>query len=92
MNVLLFGLYGLFLVLVGLAGNSAALRDNFSEDAGGFLPWAMSIGVLAVMNEIPLTKKMVAPFLLLLGLNFVLRNWETLRSQYQQIASMARGS
>lgn len=92
MNILLIGIFGLYLMLVGLNGNSAALRENFSSDAGGFLPWAVSVGVLAVMNEIPLTKKIVAPFLLLLGLNFVLRNWDMLRNQYQQIAQMAQGN
>ena len=88
MNILLFGIFGLYLMLVGLAGNSSALIDNFTEDANGFLPWAVSIGVLAVMYEIPLTKKMVAPFILLLALNFVLRNWDTLRSQFKQITGV----
>lgn len=92
MNILLIAIFGLYIGLVGLNGNSAVLREYIKDDMGGFLPWAVSIGVLAVMSEIPATQRIVAPFLFLLALNFVLRNWSTLVNQYQGIAALARSN
>ena len=92
MSALLIGTYGIYLLLVGISGNSKALFDNVKDDAGGFLPWAVGIGVLAVMYEIPKTRPIVGPFFLLLILNFVLRNEGTLRKQFNELSEMAKSS
>lgn len=92
MNVLAIGLYGIYALLVGINGKSGALIDNLKSDAPGFLPWAISIGVLAIANEIPSTQKIVAPFMTLLIIAFVLRNFDTLKSQFAALSSAATTS
>lgn len=89
MPLLLIAVYGIYILLVGINGNSQELIGKFREDAPGFFPWAVSIAVLAIMADIPSTKKLVAPFVFLLVLTFILQNFETLRSQYNRIYSAA---
>jgi len=89
MSALIIGLYGIFLLLVGLSSNSSKLISEVKTDAGGFLPWAISIGVLATLYEIPQTKKLAGPFLLLLALTFVVRNFETLKTQFAELSKLA---
>lgn len=92
MNALIIGLYGIFVFMVGISGNSESLLKEVKQDAPGFLPWALSIGVLAVLNEFPQTEKIVAPFIGLLILAFVLRNFETLKKQFNDLSSMAQNA
>jgi len=89
MNGLIIGVYGIYFLLVGLAGNAPKLLDMLGEDAGGFLPWIVSIGVLAVAYEYPATQKMARPFILLLILSFVLYNYENLRAEYKRVEALA---
>jgi len=89
MNLIAIMAYGIYALLVGMNGNSRQLVSEFDKDAGGFLPWAISIGVIAVIWEIPATKKLAAPFLLLAVLTFVLRNFDTLRSQFNKLQAEA---
>lgn len=89
MNALIIAAFGFFFFLVGIRGNAGTLFDELSKDTPGFLPWAVSIGVLAIVNEIPATQKLAAPFLFLLVLTFILRNFETLQSQFRELAQSA---
>lgn len=90
MNLLAIMAYGVYALLVGLNGNGRQMLDEASKDMGGFLPWIVSIGVIAVIWEIPATKKMAAPFLTLAVISFVLANWDTLRSQFNVIQNEAK--
>lgn len=92
MPALIIGLYGIYLLMVGVGGNSKTLLQYASADAPGFLPWAISLGVLATINEIPATKKLAAPFLLLLAISFIVKNFEILQSQFRELYSMAAGA
>ena len=92
MPALIIGLYGIYLLMVGVSGNSKVLREYASADAPGFLPWAISLGVLATMYEIPQTKKLAGPFLLLMAITFVVRNFDMLQSQFRELYSMAQGA
>lgn len=89
MNGLIIGVYGIFFLLVGLAGNAGKLLDALGEDAGGFLPWVVAIGALAVAYEYPATQKMARPFILLLILSFVLFNYENLLAEYKRLQKFA---
>ena len=89
MPALIIGLYGIYLLMVGVSGNAKTLQQYASADAAGFLPWAVSLGVIAVLYEIPETKRLAGPFLLLAALAFVLRNFTTLQTQFRQLYSMA---
>ncbi len=89
MPALIIGLYGIYLLMVGVSGNAKTLQQYASADAPGFLPWAISLGVLATIYEIPQTKPLAGPFLLLMAIAFVVKNFETLQSQFRELYSMA---
>lgn len=89
MNALIIGLYGVFFLLVGLSGNAPSLLAMAKQDAGGFLPWAVGVGVLAVAYEYPATKKMAQPFILLLILSFILTNFGSLQAEYSRLKALA---
>lgn len=89
MNGLIIGSFGIYLILVGSKGNASQLLKMGQEDAPGFLPWAASIGILAAMYEIPATKKIAEPFIFLVILTFVLRNFKTLKAETVSIFSAA---
>lgn len=88
MNGLVIGIYGIFFLLVGLAGNAPKLLGMVGEDVGGFLPWVVAIATLAVAYEYPATQKMAKPFILLLVLSFVLYNFDKLNAEYQRLQSL----
>jgi hypothetical protein len=89
MDALIIGLYGVYLLMVGFHGHSKDLMDAGTADAPGFLPWAVSIAVLAVMYENDYTKKIAQPFIALLIVTFIVKNFDTLKTQFQQLYSMA---
>jgi hypothetical protein len=92
MNALVIGLYGLFIILVGFNGHSKELMAEGSADAPGFLPWAISIAVLAVMYENQYTQKVAQPFIVLLIVTFIVKNFDKLQSQFKQLYAMASQS
>jgi hypothetical protein len=92
MNALLFALLGIYLVAVGVKGNYGPMTELLKEDAGGFLPWAIAIGTLAIFNEVPSTQKLVGPVLTLLVIAFVLTNYDRLKEQFQAIQNLASGN
>ena len=89
MNGFILGLYGVYLLLVGFNGNSAEMVERLRADAPGFLPWAVSIAVLAAMYENENTRQIAKPFIFLLILTFILRNFNTLRAQSEELYRMA---
>lgn len=89
MNLLAIMAYGIYALLVGMNGNGRQLLTEAEKDVGGFLPWVISIAVLAVIWEIPATKKLAAPFLTLAVLTFILSNWDTLQTQFGVISKKA---
>lgn len=90
MNGLIIGVYGLYLVLVGVNGNAGSLVGKVQADAPKFLPWIIAIFVLAFLHGSSDTgKKITTPFLLLLILSFVLKRFDTLKSQSEQLWNMA---
>lgn len=91
MTALIVAALGIYLLMVGVQGNTTQFLTYIEQDAPGFLPWAVSIGVLVVINEIPATQKIAAPFLFLMVLTFVLRNFETLQQQFNELENTASG-
>jgi len=86
MNFTLIGLYGIFLVFVGMAGNQEKLKALFTSDIKGFIPWAVAIVILKSLNDVDSLKPAVKPFIFLAVLTFVLKNWNTLADQANQIS------
>lgn len=90
MNALIIGVYGLYLILTGLAGNAGALAGKVQDDAPKFLPWVIAIFVLAFLHgSSEAGRKITGPFIFLLVLTFILKRFDTLKSQSQQLWDMA---
>jgi len=85
MTSLFIGLYGLYLIMVGVQGNASTLISEVESDAPQFLPWLLAIVALAFLNEFESTKKFVKPFAALIVLNFFLKNFGTIKQQVSSI-------
>jgi hypothetical protein len=81
----LVGLYGLYLVFVGIRGNSGSLVTNVSQDGKNFIPWILAILVLRAAYSSDTLKPMVKPFIGLAALTFFLKNYAKVVSQVNQI-------
>lgn len=91
MNGLILGLYGVFLVAIGINGRSEELLKELDGDMPGFIPWALAIVALVIMAQTEATEKLVKPFTFLLILNFVLMNFGNISSEVNKLRSMATG-
>ena len=89
MDAFVIGLYGLYLVLVGAKGNTGKLMEKAQADAPAFMPWLISLGVLAALYENDTTKPVAKPFLFLAILSFVLINFDTLKAQVSSLYNSA---
>lgn len=90
MNGLIVGVYGIYLILAGLKGNAGEVAQNVQNDAPKFLPWIVAIFVLAFVNGSSETgRKITGPFIFLLILSFVLKRFDTIKSQSIELWNMA---
>lgn len=85
MTGLFVGLYGIYLIMVGLRGNAGQLLALIGRDAPKYLPWLLAIVVLAFMSQYEATEKVVKPFIILLILAFFLKNYTTVENQLKSI-------
>lgn len=92
MNGLVLGLYGIYLVVIGVRGKTDDLQALLAQDLPKFIPWALSIVVLVVMSQTEATAKLVKPFIFLLILNFTLRNWTNLVNEVNKLQNIAGGN
>ena len=92
MNGLILGLYGMYLVAVGIRGQSDALLGELDKDMPGFIPWVIAIVALIIMAQNEATEKMVKPFVFLLILNFVLMNFGNISNEVKKLRSLSTGS
>lgn len=90
MTGIFIGVYGLFLLAVGINGQGKALFSLLSEDGKEFLPWLFALVVISILAEFEETKKLVKPFVVLLALNFFLRNYSTLEKEAKTIYNMSQ--
>lgn len=90
MTSLFIGLYGVYLLIVGSRGNVNALMNKLGEDGRGYIPWLFAIIVIALLNESDTLRPMVKPFIFLVILTFVLRNFPTLEKQVAEIYNLSR--
>lgn len=90
MTGIFIGVYGVFLLAVGINGQGKALFSLLSEDGKKFLPWLFALIVISVLAEFEETKRLVKPFVVLLALNFFLRNYDKLESEAKRIYNMSQ--
>lgn len=85
MNNLVLGLFGIYLIGATFTGNAKNLVDALREDGPGFVPWLIALGLLLALASNDKTKSFVAPFAILLALNFALGNWGTINQQLTEL-------
>lgn len=83
MNGAILGIYATILFGIVGAGNSATLMDYVKRDMGSYFPWLISILVISILTQFESTKKLVMPFVGLLVLNYFLKNWDTIETQFR---------
>jgi hypothetical protein len=81
----LVGAYAIYFILVGIHGNSSKLVTLVERDGKNFLPWILAILVLRAMYNVESLRPMVKPFIGLAILTFVLKNWNNVATQLNQI-------
>jgi hypothetical protein len=81
----LVGLYGIYLIFVGVRGNANALVANVSQDGKNFIPWVLAVLVLRAAYASDTLRPMVKPFIGLAALTFFLKNYAKVVSQVNQI-------
>lgn len=85
MTGLFLGLYAVYAIMVSIAGNTQKLFDQLGPDLRGYMPWLLAIIFLAILNEFDATRDFIKPILVLLVLNFFLRNANTVKAQLTTI-------
>ncbi len=88
MNYALVGLYGVFLVFVGMNGNGATLKNDLQTDLKPFLPWFLAIVVLRALYSVDSIKPVVKPFMYLALLTFTLKNYGKIVTQINEIGGL----
>jgi len=91
MNGLILGLYGVYILAVGINGKTDALLTEVDKDMPGFIPWALAIIGLIILAQTEVTQKLVKPFIGLLILNFVLVNFGNLQSEVKKLRNLSTG-
>lgn len=86
---LTLGLYGVFLLLVAIEGNTASLIADLKGDMPHYLPWLIVAAVLGAGYDYAPTHNVATLFILLVVLGFVLRNYDTIKQQFGSLYSGA---
>lgn len=89
MTGLFIGLYAIYLIAVGVQGNGATLFSNLKTDMPGYVPWLLAIIAIAIMAQSETLEKLVKPFIVLLILTFVLKNFPTIKTQISSIYNLS---
>jgi hypothetical protein len=81
----LVGAYAIYFILVGINGNSSKLVALVERDGKNFLPWILAILVLRALYNVEGLRPLIKPFIGLAILTFVLKNWNNVATQLNQI-------
>lgn len=85
MNGLIVLLYGLYLVVVGFAGNGPQLMANLEKDFPHYLPWLIAIMVLGALYQSEALEGLISAFILLALGTVVVKRFPVLKSQTVEI-------
>lgn len=88
MNFFIVGLFGVYLLLVGSHGNTDKFIKEFGKDGKGFFPWIIAIGIIVALNTSDKLRPVIKPFIALALLTFFVKNFNTIKSQTEQITGL----
>ncbi len=81
----LIGLYGVYLIFVGIKSNSKNLGTSIQKDAPGFFPWLVALYVMYFFYKNEKTHKFGVAFAWLVGIGFVVKNFDTIKNELNKI-------
>ena len=84
----LIGVYALYFIFVGVNGNAAPMTTAMESDAKGFAPWVLAILVLKAISASDTLAPMVKPFIALALVTFVLKNYDQIITQVDQVTGL----
>ena len=85
MSAGLVGLYGVYLVLVGIHHHSSELLTLVEDNGREFLVWILAIVILRAIYQIKSIRPAIKPFVALVVIVFVIKNWNTIKGQLETI-------
>jgi hypothetical protein len=93
MTSLMVGIYGLYLIAVGVKGNTSTLISYLDADAEGFVPWLVIVIVLLALYDVPQLQGFAEGVATLVILSFIVSQRSTLVPQFTKFyADIASGS
>jgi hypothetical protein len=84
----LVGLYGIYLVFVGINHNTKNLVGAIESDIKPFLVWILAIIILSALYSNDKLKPIMKPFIGLVVLVFVLKNYDKIVTQINSITGL----
>jgi len=92
MTSLMVGIYGLYLIAVGVKGNTKTLMLDLQQDAGGFVPWLLIVIVLLALYDVPGMQNFAEAFAVLAMLGLIVNSHSTIIPQFEQLYANLTGS
>jgi hypothetical protein len=83
MTSLLVGIYGLYLIAVGVKGNTSTMIGYVQEDAAGFVPWLLIVIVLVSLYDVPALSGFSEAFAVLIILGLIVSSNSQIVSQFK---------
>ncbi len=83
MTSLMIGLYGIYLVAVGVKGNTSRLVTFVETDVQGFVPWLAVIIVILALYDVPSLKGFAEAFAVLIAATFLVSQRSQIVSQFE---------
>jgi hypothetical protein len=83
MTSLLIGIYGLYMIAVGVKGNTSTLVSYVDADAAGFVPWLVVVIVLLALYDVPELQGFAEAFAVLVVLSLIVSQRSEVVSQFE---------
>jgi hypothetical protein len=80
---LLIGIYGVYLIAVGVKGNTSTLVADLESDFPGFVPWLIVVIVLVSLYDVPELKGPVEAFAVLAALTLLVSQKSKIIPQFE---------
>jgi len=87
-NAGLVGLYAIYLILIGVKGNSEKAYKLINRDGKGFLVWIVTIIILRSLYGVQKLRPLATTLIALSLLTFTLLNYDRVISQLNKITGL----
>lgn len=81
----LVGLYALFFIFVGAAGNAGPLINNVKNDGKNYLVWILAIVILRALYTNQKARPVIGAFSTLVFISFFMMHYKTIAAQINEL-------